>query len=58
MTPEGRLCVRTFNWKGMMNLHMHFQNDSEFVTQDQELEDEKMQIPFWFQAPLFHKNEV
>ena len=34
MTPEGRLCVRTFKGKGIMNLHKHFQNESEFVTQD------------------------
>ena len=44
MTPEGRLCVRTFKGKGIMNLHKHFQNESEFVTQDQ--------------VPLFHKNGV
>ena len=46
MTPEGRLCVRIFKWKGIMNLPIHFQNESEFVTQDQELEDEKLQIAF------------
>ena len=34
MTPEGRLCVRTFKGKGIMNLHKHFQNESEFVTKD------------------------
>ena len=34
MTPEGRLCVRTFKGKGIMNLHKHFQNEFEFVTQE------------------------
>ena len=46
MTPEGRLCVRTFYYKGIMNLHIHFQNEPELVTQDQGQEDKKMQIAF------------
>ena len=46
MTPEGRICVRTFKCKGIMILHIYFQNEPELVTQDQELEDEKLQIAF------------
>ena len=49
MTPEGRLCVRTFYYKGIMNLHIHFQNESAFFTEDQELKGvEKKTSPFDF----------
>ena len=46
MTPEGHLCVRTFYYKGIMNLHIHFQNEPELVTQDQELEDKNCKLLF------------